>query len=129
MSAGTVTTTGRPELLPRCATRWPINWTSDASGNVSVGIDWPGGTIERVTFWHDPVNTPTNLYDVTLTDEDGIDILGGRGANIASASNTSVVPIVAASTDVYKITVGKGWLTLTIANAGNAKGGRIVLHF
>ena len=41
-----------------------------------------------------PVN-PTASYDVTVTDDDGYDLLGGAGANRSATNTERVLPIVA----------------------------------
>lgn len=127
--AGTVTTGGRQELVPHGMSRWPIDWRSNASGVVSETINFPGGLIKRVTFWPDPDFQPTDNYAVTLKDEEGVDILGGRGASVDSDAASSIVPLVNSSTDAFPFAVGKGWLYLAISGAGSEKRGRIVLHF
>jgi hypothetical protein len=38
---------------------------------------------------------PTASYDVTVTDDDGYDLLGGAGANRSATNTERVLPIVA----------------------------------
>lgn|SRR5574341_160198 len=64
---------------------------------------------------------PTALYDVTVVDSDGIDQLGGLGADLSNAVNTFkhwTQGLGAVATDV---------LTLHVTNAGAAKGGKTIL--
>jgi hypothetical protein len=65
-------------------------------------------------------NPPTDLYDVTLVDNYGLDVADG---NLANRGNTAAEVVVYAS----PIPINSE-LTLTIANAGNAKDGRMILH-
>ena len=58
---------------------------------------------------------PTNLYDITVTDAEGYDVLEGVGANRSSA-NTEKANIIFSGTSVNP-PVGKGdVLTVNIAN-------------
>lgn len=65
---------------------------------------------------------PSNAYDVTVTDADGVDILGGLGADLSNAANTwkeTCDGLGAVANDV---------LTLNVANAGSAKTGTTILY-
>lgn len=99
-----------------------VAWTSNAAGNVTVTGIHLEGMISRVTFANGSA-TPTNLYDVTMTDQDSIDVLGGDGANIAVATNVVKVPAL----DSYQSYV-QGQHTVTITNAGNAKSGTLRIY-
>jgi hypothetical protein len=70
---------------------------------------------------------PTNLYDVTLLDDDGTDLLAGLGANLSNVTASAVAPMLGASTNVPVVVVGSA--NLVVANAGAAKQGTIVLYF
>lgn len=68
---------------------------------------------------------------MTLTDESGVDVLAGQGANLGNAVASNVCPGVplkdgtttgVASQQVF------GSLTLAVANAGNGKAGTVVLY-
>jgi hypothetical protein len=67
---------------------------------------------------------PTDDYDITLVDEDGIDALAGAGAN-RDTTNTEQVYPVASNAKVPVLLCGTH--TFTVANAGNAKVGRAIL--
>jgi hypothetical protein len=58
---------------------------------------------------------PTNLYDVTVEDQHGHDVLEGVGANRATAT-TEKVPVVYSGTAVHPAVDESDTLTLTIAN-------------
>ena len=97
-----------------------VAWTSDASGNCDAGVVHIDGQLQRVVT--DPSGTaaPTDDYDITLVDEDGYDIAGGQLANRDTA-NTETVVLTAAL-------LHYGNVTVTVANAGNAKSGTIKLY-
>ena len=113
ISSGTVTQT-YTKVTPdvRCLT---YSWTGDASdGKVSatpsiVSIDGyiilvitnPGGT------------APTTLYDITLTDGDSIDVMGGQLADRSATLTEQVVPKIGT---VYGGRWVSGILTLNITN-------------
>lgn len=66
---------------------------------------------------------PTTLYDVTITDEDGRDILHGVGAD-------RPVPITDSGRIHPSLLLGSvvgSTLTLNVSNAGNAKQGDVYL--
>lgn len=106
--------------------RYTIAWVSDASGNVSgvttalSGIKY--GYLQQFKLIPDAGGTaPTALYDVTLVDANGVDLLAGAGANLSATVSTltmSAAPIF------YDASAA---LDLGISNAGNAKGGTLVL--
>lgn len=120
--AGSITVTTSED---RQLSRYSCAWTSDGSGDVN-GIDVlvragqivqvvcsPGGT------------TPSDLYDVTLTLEDGgTDLLGGGGAN-CSNSTPQVVGVGLADLPVW---VPTGNLRPVVANAGASKTGVIDIY-
>jgi hypothetical protein len=65
---------------------------------------------------------PTNLYDTTILDAYGLDILGGAGGDESGSVASRVDP------PVTSLAVDSE-LTLTIAAAGDNKKGRIILNF
>lgn len=99
-----------------------IAWTSDASGNVSGNAATvKRGMLRQVKFIPGSGGAqPTDLYDVTLLDADGADLLVGNGANKSNASAIWYLP-------TNPIMVEAGDVTPTVANAGNAKTGTIIL--
>lgn len=98
-------------------------WTSDASGDASEATPgkFTGLVFECVTI-PDGVDAPTDNYDITITDDDGLDVLRGLGADRDTA-NTEYLHI---NQDGLG-TVHNSILTLTVANAGNAKEGVVYL--
>lgn len=102
--------------------RFTFTWVSDGSGGVSgdvTTIRLMVGEIVRVEIIPNGGATqPSDLYDLTLLDTHGVDILGGAGANLSNSAATMVVhPDIRIGSDET--------FQLVIANAGNAKGGTV----
>ena len=80
------------------------------------------GSIERlVTVPAAAPNAPTDDYDITILDEDGVDVLLGAGAN---RDETNTEQIAAANLGI----VANDKLKLTVAAAGAGKGGTVYLY-
>lgn len=96
-------------------------WTSTAGGAADlITVGAYNGKIEMLVT--DPSATaPTDDYDVTVTDEDGTDVLAGAGANRDTA-NTEIV--IASSLGI----VANDKLTLNVTAAGAAKSGTVYLY-
>jgi len=126
--AGTVAITyDRPAGMQRVV--W--TWTSDASGNVS-GTDTGRITGEILRVVTNPGATaPTDNYDVVITDADGVDVLGGTGADRDTTSSEQFVPVIqtVVGSNTYGSTVFvDSVLSLSITNAGNAKQGVVTMY-
>lgn len=108
-----------------------IDWVSDAAGAADGVIYGAVGRIERVVTDPDDTAAPTTLYDVALNDEQGIDVLLGRGANRSATVSESIAPghpiTDGTTTGVVPVAV-HGALTLAVTNAGDTKAGKIVLY-
>lgn len=104
-----------------------FNWLSDAAdGTVSyTTTEKFTGQLVTAHFVTGSV-TPTDLYDVGVLNSDGADILGGAGANVAVSTGKSYT-VASIGTPFHAVV--DSTLTLTIANAGNAKTGKVVLIF
>jgi len=109
-----------------------LDWQSASDGSVdyttSVDID---GQISMVFFSPDSGGTrPTDLYDVQINDVlTGADLLLGTGANLYNATAVLRIPILTNGTQYYGSPVFAGKLNLVISNAGDTKGGVIVLYW
>lgn len=104
--------------------KYTISWTSDAAGAASANTTVLSGSIARINFVPNTGATqPTDLYDVTIKDGDGIDILLGAGADLSNANATTIIPLISSN----KIVVNDK-LAIAISNAGNAKTGSITLY-
>jgi len=107
-----------------------LDWTSNASGDATVDTKALSGQILRVCFIPDSGGTqPTDQYDVVLNDADGIDVLEGLGANLSNSTSTDVVPVVTDGNagNMQPVAVD-GVLSLAVSNAGNSKGGKVILY-
>jgi hypothetical protein len=119
-AVGTVTVTTSD--LGNGVTKYSAAWVSDAAGVVSgTSFDVRRGRLLQAKFIPSTGGTvPTNLYDVTLTDADGADVLIANGADKSATVASWYSP-------TNPIQLEGGPLTPVIANAGNAKGGTLVL--
>jgi len=122
MTAQAVTITER-EIQIDGINRIIWDWTSTDAGAVvgSVTTFSYSGVVVRASFIPDTGDTaPTTAYDMTIKDEDGIDVLGGLGADLTTSNSYKVfgdgLGVVRNST-----------LTLAITNAGDANGGKVIL--
>jgi hypothetical protein len=85
------------------------------------------GTLQRVVFVPGSgIVQPTDLYDVTLTDEADIDVLSGQGANLSNTTAFDVCPGVEVTDGVLSDVMPRilaDVLTLNVTNAGDTKQG------
>ena len=115
-----------------------VDWTSDsATGAVTGTTDKiVGALIKGVT---DPGSVaPTDNYDIVITDEEGVDVLGscvaaGRLADRDTATseeryffveNADAAPL---AMGVHPVVCDK--LTIAVTNAGNSKTGQLILYY
>ena len=124
-----------PSLLQQTVNKMTLDWTSDANGMVS-GIDTSyaiDGLLLRVTTIPDlgGGTEPSDNYDLTLSDSDGVDVLLGLGANEPNSASNSFVPLLDMDdgTNYLQPIPVKGKLELDVTNAGNAKGGKVILYW
>jgi hypothetical protein len=110
-----------------------FNWTAGASGAVAdMEVDdlfLSGGygysLHSMATVPGSPA--PTDNYDITIEDVDGIDVLGGAGMNRDTANAERVMPLYGSTPHPTPI---NGKLTIKIANnAVNGAKGLIKLYF
>jgi hypothetical protein len=108
-----------------------FSWTSDSSGNADATSEQVTGVILRVAF-NPGSAAPTDNYDVTLSDADGIDVLAGQGANRDTTTSEHICPGVAlydgTTTSVVPVAVFSP-LTLAVTNAGSAKTGTVTVYY
>lgn len=57
--------------------------------------------------------SPTASYDITLTDADGIDVMGGELANRHASDSEQAVPLIG---EIYGTRFVNGKITITITN-------------
>lgn len=115
----------------RTINKCTLDWLSDASGDATVTTVYISGIILKVVFIPDAAGTqPSDLYDVTLKDDNEVDILQGAGANLSNSTTTEVSPFIAdqdASNVMPNAIDDK--LDLAVSNAGNAKGGKLIIYY
>ena len=119
-AAGTVTTTERRAASYKVV---KFAWTSSAGGaaDATTAGTFCGKVDMLATVPGAGGVQPTDLYDVVVTDADGVDVLAGAGAN---RSNATTQTVVTASLGA----VCYSTLTLAVTNAGNAKAGVLLLY-
>jgi hypothetical protein len=109
--------------------RKEIAWTSDGSGNYTEAVNISGVILRVVT--NPGSAAPTDNYDVTLIDEDGIDLLASQGLNRDTTTTENFCPGLSFSDGTTTSIIPMfhcGVATLTIANAGDSKTGAVVLY-
>lgn len=113
-------------VLKRVGQKIVIDWTSDASGDVNgTSIQLYGFLVKVIT---NPSGSaaPTDNYDFYLTDpeDSALDLMGNACENRDTANTEQVYPVISgAATPPY----ANGVYGIKIANAGNAKQGRVIL--
>lgn len=124
--AGTVTIT---EKTVGAIKRVKFVWLSSNPGGAADGTTTKryDGVVLSAKFVPDGGGTqPSDLYDVTITDADGVDVLAGYGADL----NHDAAVDTRSSTLAGGLGIGQvadSALTLAVTNAGAAKGGTIYL--
>lgn len=115
----------------RTIRRCSLAWTSSAAGAVQEILSpLLSGELLRVVFVPGAGGVqPTDLYDVTLLDEDGVDVLAGLGANRSNVTKQQLVPLTGDGTTTNQRVVLDGTLDLRVAAAGNAKQGTLTLYY
>ena len=109
-----------------------FEWVSDGSGNATIpSLVAISGYITRVVIVPSAVAAPTTLYDLTLTDENGVDALSGLGANMSASATLSTcpgTPINDGTTASVIPVIVDGILTLNVSNAGATKAGTVIVY-
>lgn len=92
-----------------------------------IAVKFEGRLVKLVT--NPGATAPTDNYDITLVDAEGLDVLQGVGANRDTA-NTEAVPVVYSGTSLHPTVDETDTLTLTIANnIVNSATITIVVHY
>lgn len=119
--AGTVTAVEQTSV--GTVKRLKLTWVSSAGGAADYTTTVPfDGDLICASFIPDGGGTqPSNLYDVTLADSDGVDVLNGLGANLSNAATVNKL-----KSDGL-LAVAGSTLVLSVTNGGNAKGGVVRL--
>lgn len=113
--------------------RYRIAWVSTTGGHVSVPLPKIHGHDVAITT-NPGSPAPTDNYDITLTDEDGLDVLNGKAANRDTANTERIDPNQHETQDSTGAVITPaipsllmGTSVLFIANAGSAKVGEFIL--
>ena len=98
-------------------------WTSASDGSAEgTTVHAYNGKCELLTTVPAAAgDAPSDDYDVSITDENGVDVLGSGGANRDTANTEQVL-----GTSLGAVASSK--LTLNIANAGDSKAGVVYLY-
>lgn len=101
-------------------------WTASNPGGAVSGSAttevYTGEVVQIVTVPGTVGDQPTDQYDVTVLDDDGIDVISGAGGNRSNASTEQIQGLTSLGF------VAGDHLAVTIANAGNAKKGTVYLY-
>jgi len=105
---------------------WMLDWASNSDGIYQVTTDQIQGRLAWLVTDPDGGGTkPSDNYDVTVSIA-GLDVLGGSGAD---RDDTNIEPLYAfgpgSGNEGNPLIIGE--VTITVDNAGNAKGGLIYL--
>lgn len=109
-------------------TRYTIIWTSDGSGAVDGDL---GGLIRAGYVFQAFIvpgaggSAPTDQYDVELRDGNGVNVLS-YGSTDAGANLSATTPLAVQFLPPY-FHDGTPGFELVVANAGDTKGGTVVL--
>ena len=125
MAAGTATKTETVTAASVRQIKW--EWTAGTAaapaqlgGVTSATTAVLNGVIESVTQIPGGT-TPDNLYDVTITDANSVDVIAGLGANLSSSATTYKTKADGLGVVVNSV------LTLNVSNAGSAKTGTTII--
>jgi len=128
--AGSIVTTVTE--VARNLIKYSIAWTADGSGNVNSNpIALRHGRLSQIKFV--PTNggtQPSNGYNVSLPDADGVDLLAGQGQNLSNTAAKLCAPVIGGvSPALFPYFVeDQTAINPTITGAGANANGRIDLY-
>ena len=133
MAAGTATQTYAPVYSSEGNTNLAtltFAWTSDATGDVTSTTsatitDQIAGKYVVMAVTSPDTTDPTASYDITITDVNGVDIMGSKLADRSATQSEQVSPYIGA---LYGSRPVVNALTLNISNAGDTKSGSVILY-
>lgn len=99
-----------------------FSWLSDASGDgtaTATTYSYSGDLLKVVIVPGTSGETPDDLYDVTLSDDNDLDLLAGQGVDCPNAANLVVTGGM--------LPVTNSVISLTIAGGGNADTGKVYI--
>lgn len=113
-----------------------MTWTSSSGGAVAEGGTTGKGYLSANGYLVEYIATATtgvtDLYDITLLDDEGFDVLRGQGLNQAQDASETYdtkyrTAVLAVDGGFMMFTNQR--LCLTVANAGNAQTGTVTFKF
>lgn len=124
LGAGTLSET-TPAKTGRI-TIYDMTVTTGTDGTASVATTHSIGAplLQVLLMPGSDANEPNDLFDVTIDDTYGRDLLAGEGADLDNSLNKAVVPRIN-----EEMVVAAGILTVDVNNAGSANTVRIVLMY
>ena len=129
MAAAVVTVSYRRHGSSRIAV---VDWTSATDGSATAAVTLDGVIHKFVT--NPGATAPSANYDITLVDEDGIDIAQGLLANRHTSNSEEVYPFAEVTlggtgSDAAALPLFHGGdVTFTLANAGDQKVGQLKVY-
>ena len=107
-----------------------FSWVSDATGDAAGTTKILSGQVLRLVANPSESATPTDNYDVVITDTDGMDVTVGLGTNLDETVETQTVPCVTNGTAGNMAPVAfNSTLTCTVSAAGDTKSGTITIYY
>lgn len=107
------------------------SWTSDGSGDAAGTTRKIVGTLLKGVT--NPTDSPTDNYDIVLTDSDGANLLSGSFDDLADRDTTNTETVHFNLTDgtvpIAAYPVVCSTITVTVAAAGATKSGVLVLYY
>lgn len=109
--------------------RMDLDVTSDGDGAAGVTVPVAGKILRLVT--NPGATAPTANWDYTCVDQDGLDVIGGLGANRHTSNSEGVLPLNTATPDATEHAlpvVVCGELTFAFTNMGAAKQAKVSMY-
>ena len=98
-----------------------FSWLADSSGDGTATATTYSYSGELIKVICEPgATTPDDLYDVTLSDDNDLDLLAGQGADCPDAANLVITGGM--------LPVTNSVISLTIAGGGNVATGKVYIY-
>ena len=108
--------------------KFEIAWLSATGGAASIALKHISGELLAVDV-NPGATTPSASWDFTIKNEDGIDIIGGKGTNMSNSTSARIYPYDATATAYLNVPVPlANVLTVAVTGAGDEKNGTITLY-
>jgi len=102
-------------------------FTTDSSGNfTATDSAYPIEGYLLLVETDPSATAPTTLYDITLKDANGVDVMGGALSDRSATATEMTMPKLNGN---YTMIPVPGVLTMDVTNAGNSKTGTIRIYF